>query len=37
MCIGVPMQVIATEPGFAVCSGRSTGRRLVTAIDAGLC
>jgi len=32
MCIGIPMQVIATEPGFARVSGRSETRRIKTAL-----
>ena len=32
MCIGIPMQVIATEPGFARVSGRGETRRIKTAL-----
>jgi hydrogenase expression/formation protein HypC len=32
MCIGIPMQVIAVEPGHAVCAGRSETRRVRTAL-----
>lgn len=30
MCIGIPMQVIDAEPGFANCSGRGELRRVST-------
>jgi len=32
MCIGIPMQVIATEPGFAQVSGRGETRRIKTTL-----
>ncbi len=32
MCIGIPMRVIATEPGFARVSGRGETRRIKTAL-----
>jgi hydrogenase expression/formation protein HypC len=32
MCIGIPMQVIGTEPGHAMCSGRGELRRVRTAL-----
>lgn len=32
MCIGIPMQVIATEPGLAQVSGRGESRRIKTAL-----
>lgn len=32
MCIGIPMQVLATEPGFAQVSGRGDTRRIKTAL-----
>ena len=32
MCIGIPMQVIATEPGHAHCTGRGEVRRVRTAL-----
>lgn len=32
MCIGIPMQVIAVEPGHAVCNGRGEARRVRTAL-----
>ena len=32
MCIGVPMQVVATEPGHAQCVGRGEQRRVRTAL-----
>lgn len=32
MCIGMPMQVIATEPGHAWCEGRGERRRVNTAL-----
>ncbi len=39
MCIGIPMQVSAVEPGHAVCEGRGERRRVNTAlvgtVDAG--
>ncbi len=31
MCIGMPMQVTATEPGHAWCEGRGERRRVNTA------
>jgi len=32
MCIGMPMQVTATEPGHAWCEGRGECRRVNTAL-----
>lgn len=32
MCIGIPMQVRALEPGFAVCEGRGESRRVSTVL-----
>lgn len=32
MCIGIPMQVIAIEPGHAHCAGRGETRRVNTAL-----
>lgn len=32
MCIGMPMQVMATEPGHAWCEGRDERRRVNTAL-----
>jgi hydrogenase expression/formation protein HypC len=32
MCIGIPMQVIAVEPGHAWCEGRGERRRVNTAL-----
>lgn len=32
MCIGIPMQVIKTEPGHAQCVGRGEARRVRTAL-----
>jgi hydrogenase expression/formation protein HypC len=32
MCIGIPMQVIAVEPGHAHCHGRGEVRRVRTAL-----
>lgn len=32
MCIGVPMKVIAIEPGHAQCEGRGESRRVRTAL-----
>jgi hydrogenase expression/formation protein HypC len=32
MCIGIPMQVTAVEPGHAVCNGRGETRRVRTAL-----
>ena len=32
MCIGMPMQVTATEPGHAWCEGRGERRRVTTAL-----
>lgn len=32
MCIGIPMQVHAVEPGHAVCEGRGERRRINTAL-----
>lgn len=29
MCIGLPMQVLSTEPGFATCAGRGGEQRRV--------
>lgn len=28
MCIGIPMRVISTEPGFVVCTGLGGQRRV---------
>ena len=36
MCIGVPMQVLALEPGHARCQGRGEVRRVSTALVDGL-
>ncbi|MCU7846196.1 MAG: HypC/HybG/HupF family hydrogenase formation chaperone [Candidatus Thiodiazotropha sp. (ex Monitilora ramsayi)] len=30
MCIGLPMQVVAKEPGFALCEGMGEKRRVDT-------
>lgn len=30
MCIGIPMQVLRAEPGFATCRGRGETRRVAT-------
>lgn len=30
MCIGIPMQVLRAEPGFATCRGRAETRRVAT-------
>ena len=30
MCIGLPMQVVTTEPGFALCEGMGEKRRVDT-------
>ncbi len=30
MCIGIPMQVLSVEPGFAMCRGRGERRRVST-------
>jgi hydrogenase expression/formation protein HypC len=30
MCIGIPMQVLANEPGFALCEGMGERRRVET-------
>lgn len=32
MCIGIPMQVTATTPGYAQCAGRGDVRRVRTAL-----
>jgi hydrogenase expression/formation protein HypC len=32
MCIGIPMQVTAVEPGHALCEGRGERRRVNTAL-----
>jgi hydrogenase expression/formation protein HypC len=32
MCIGIPMQVAESEPGYAVCEGRGERRRVNTAL-----
>lgn len=32
MCIGMPMQVTATDPGYAWCEGRGERRRVNTAL-----
>ena len=32
MCIGMPMQVTAVEPGHAWCEGRGERRRVTTAL-----
>ncbi|GAB3493804.1 hypothetical protein GCM10027399_14110 [Curvibacter fontanus] len=32
MCIGIPMQVVAVEPGHARCTGRGDLRRVNTAL-----
>lgn len=32
MCIGIPMQVVANEPGYALCAGRGDKRRISTAL-----
>lgn len=32
MCIGIPMQVLATDPGHASCAGRGETRRVRTAL-----
>ena len=32
MCMGLPMQVYATEPGHALCEGRGERRRVRTAL-----
>lgn len=32
MCIGIPMQVLAVEPGHAQCQGRGERRRVNTAL-----
>lgn len=32
MCIGIPMKVIATELGYALCEGRGEKRRVRTAL-----
>ncbi len=32
MCIGIPMQVVAVEPGHAQCAGRGDLRRVNTAL-----
>lgn len=32
MCIGIPMRVVQTEPGFAWCEGRGERRRVDTSL-----
>lgn len=32
MCMGIPMQVVALEPGHALCEGRGARRRVRTAL-----
>jgi len=32
MCIGIPMQVTAVEPGFALVGGRGENRRVKTSL-----
>ena len=32
MCIGIPMEVLALEPGHAICAGRGERRRVRTAL-----
>lgn len=32
MCIGIPMQTLSVEPGFALCIGRGEHRRVRTAL-----
>ncbi len=32
MCIGIPMRVVESEPGFAWCEGRGERRRVDTAL-----
>lgn len=32
MCIGIPMRVVAIEPGHALCQGRGERRRVNTAL-----
>ena len=36
MCIGIPMQVQSTAPGYAVCVGRGEERRVSTALVGAL-
>lgn len=36
MCIGIPMQVLRTEPGHAVCAGGGEERRVRTALTGDL-
>ncbi|MDD0839098.1 HypC/HybG/HupF family hydrogenase formation chaperone [Curvibacter sp. HBC61] len=36
MCIGIPMQVTALEPGHALCEGRGERRRVNTALVDGV-
>jgi hydrogenase expression/formation protein HypC len=36
MCIGIPMQITAIEPGHALCSGRGVHRRVNTALVGAL-
>ena len=37
MCIGIPMLVTATEPGFAQVSGRGEQRRITTTLIGDVC
>ena len=34
MCIGIPMQIVAIEPGHAICRGRGEQRRVRTLLVA---
>ena len=34
MCIGIPMQIVAVEPGHAICRGRGEQRRIRTLLVA---
>lgn len=36
MCVGIPMQVTALEPGHALCEGRGERRRVNTALVDGV-
>lgn len=36
MCIGIPMQVLRTEPGHALCAGGGEERRVRTALTGEL-
>jgi hydrogenase expression/formation protein HypC len=36
MCIGIPMQITAIEPGHALCAGRGQQRRVNTALVGAL-